>query len=524
MAQQSYRANLSSAIFPLSLSLAGSTVIVPGPDNNYDRRVDPEGEQKDAGIPQATYLENVIPTANGYQSVGYEILGPLAPGVTFDANFKPYRIAVLDTRTYLFGTVLGVDTIYRTNGSALDVWSDISADWLAFAGPPYIEGWGTFNTLSQATVRGVHYIYVRNGSVFGSVAGSVLTDLGGSLAGIAPTDINSITASNNYLIAILRDNSIAWSSTTDPLDFVPSLVSGAGSITPEAVRGDIVAVHTIPEGFILYTESNSVLARYTGNARYPWKFTELANSGGHASERLIAAPKDSAAHFTINAQGSITQISADGAVRIAPEVSTYLRTFSASYDLYNKTTRTFDTTQAYLSAYEIMFLANRYLIVQFQPTDSSPITPKCTIFYDILLRRYGRLGALPIFFWDDSSHIYCLTTTGKVCQLEFDIHNDDVSVLWDSVIALGKFKYVRSRRLELDEIVVTGELPSVTAAIVSSITGILPSSGTALVPSDSNIEQIVYPSSAEGAWHILTLLGRFSLSSLELTFHLGGSR
>mgnify|MGYP000913471006 CR=1 FL=1 len=524
MAQQSYRANLSSAIFPLSLSLAGSTVIVPGPDNNYDRRVDPEGEQKDAGIPQATYLENVIPTANGYQSVGYEILGPLAPGVTFDANFKPYRVAVIDGYTYLFGAVATTDTVYRTQDPGLGLWSDATVTWSAFAGFPYIEGFGSYNTLSQAIVRGTHYIYVRNGNTFGSVAGVTLTDLGGALTGIAVADINSITTSNNYLIAILTDNSIAWSSTTNPLDFVPSLVSGAGSITPEAVRGDIVAVHAIPEGFILYTETNSVLARYTGNARYPWKFTELANSGGHASERLIAAPKDSAAHFTINAQGSITQISADGAVRIAPEVSTYLRTFSAAYDLYNKTTRTFDTTQAYLSAYEIMFLANRYLIVQFQPTGSSPITPKCTIFYDILLRRYGRLGALPIFFWDDSSHIYCLTTTGKVCQLEFDIHNDDVSVLWDSVIALGKFKYVRSRRLELDEIVVTGELPSVTAAIVSSITGVLPSSGTALVPSDSNIEQIVYPSNAEGAWHILTLLGRFSLSSLELTFHLGGSR
>jgi hypothetical protein len=266
------------------------------------------------------------------------------------------------------------------------------------------------------------------------------------------------------------------------------------------------------------------LARYTGNSRYPWKFSELPNSGGHASERLIAAPKDSEAHFTINAQGSITQISADGATRIAPEVSTYLRTFSAAYDLYNQSTRTFDTTPAYLSAYEIMFLANRYLIVQFQPSGTYPITPKCTIFYDILLRRYGRLGALPIFFWDDSSHIYCLTTTGKVCQLEFDIHNNDASVIWNSIIALGKFKYVRSRRLELDEVIVTGELPDIDSDVISSLNGTFPASGTALVPSDTDLEQVVYPVRAEGAWHVITILGRFSLSSLELSFHLGGSR
>jgi len=524
MAQISYRANLSSAIFPLSISLAGSTVIVPGPDNNYDRRVDPEGEQKDAGIPQAIYLENVIPTANGYQSVGYEILGPAAPGVTFNTNFKPYRVAVIDGYTYLFGTILGTDIVYRTDDTELSLWSDATVTWSAFAGFPYIEGYGSYNTMSQAIVRGTHYIYVRNGNTFGSVSGVTLTDLSGSLSGIAVADINSITTSNNYLIAILTDGSIAWSSTTDPLDFTPSLVSGAGSITPEAVRGDIVAVHAIPEGFILYTETNSVLARYTGNVRYPWKFTELPNSGGHASERLIAAPKDSESHFTINAQGSITQISANGATRIAPEVSTYLRTFSASYDLYNPTTRAFDTTPAYLSAYEIMFLANRYLIVQFQPSGSSPITPKCTLFYDILLRRYGRLGALPVFFWDDSSHIYCLTTTGKICQLEFDIHNDDESVIWNSVIAFGKFKYVRSRRLELDEVIVTGELPSITSAVLYSVDGTMPSTGAVLVASDTDLEQVIYPTRVEGAWHIIATTGRFSLSSLELTCHLGGSR
>jgi len=524
MAQQPYRANLSSAIFPLSLSLAGRSVVVPGPDNNYDRRVDPEGEQKDAGIPQAIYLENVIPTANGYQSVGYEILGPDSAGTIFDANFKPYRVAVLEGYTYLFGLVGSTDTVYRTNDTELILWTDISTTWLAFAGPPYIEGYGSYNTFSQAVVRGTTYFYVRNGNVLATAVGAVLTDVSGTLTGISVADINSITSSNNYLIAILADNSIAWSSTTTPLDFTPSLVSGAGGITPEAIRGDIVAVHTIPEGFILYTKSNSVLARYTGNARYPWKFTELANSGGHASERLIAAPKDSEFHFTINAQGSITQISADGATRIAGEVSTYLRTFAGTYDLYDKADKSFNSTPAYLSAYEIMFLANRYLIVQLQPSGLSPITPKAVLVYDILLRRYGRLGALPVFFWDDSSHIYCLTTTGKICQLEFDIHNDDATVLWDSVIALGKFKYVRSRRLEVDEIILEGEVPSVTADIISSIDGSMPSTGTALTAASTTSEVIQYPVRAEGDWHIVTILGRFSLSTFEMSFHPGGSR
>jgi hypothetical protein len=71
MAQISYRANLSAAIFPMTLARAGRSVIIPGPDQNFDRRVDPQGEQKSAGIPQIIYAENVIPTADGYQSVGF---------------------------------------------------------------------------------------------------------------------------------------------------------------------------------------------------------------------------------------------------------------------------------------------------------------------------------------------------------------------------------------------------------------------------------------------------------------------
>jgi len=80
MGQVAYRANLSSATFPMTIADGGRTVIVPGPDQNFDRRVDPEGSQRDAGIPQALYMENVMPTTNGYQSVGY-LRAPESVGV-----------------------------------------------------------------------------------------------------------------------------------------------------------------------------------------------------------------------------------------------------------------------------------------------------------------------------------------------------------------------------------------------------------------------------------------------------------
>lgn len=75
MAQISYRANLSTAVFPMTLSRAGRSVIIPGPDQNFDRRVDPQGQQqRDASIPQVIYMENVLPTSNGYQSVAFDLM------------------------------------------------------------------------------------------------------------------------------------------------------------------------------------------------------------------------------------------------------------------------------------------------------------------------------------------------------------------------------------------------------------------------------------------------------------------
>lgn len=69
MAQISYRANLSSTVFPMTLDKAGRSVINPAADNNFDKRVDPTGTQTSAGIPQAVHMENVLPTPEGFKSV-----------------------------------------------------------------------------------------------------------------------------------------------------------------------------------------------------------------------------------------------------------------------------------------------------------------------------------------------------------------------------------------------------------------------------------------------------------------------
>src|SRR6476620_5882961 len=73
MSQVVYRGNLSSAFFPFISEYQGRTVIVAGPDNNFNRQLQSSADlDKDIGIPQLYYCHNVLPNGNGLQAIGYE--------------------------------------------------------------------------------------------------------------------------------------------------------------------------------------------------------------------------------------------------------------------------------------------------------------------------------------------------------------------------------------------------------------------------------------------------------------------
>ena len=82
MAQITYRANLSAKSFPFISDNWGRTVIVPQYDNTFNRELSSqEDSDRDVGIPQAYYMHNVMPTAQGFQSVGWRDRRP-PPSVT----------------------------------------------------------------------------------------------------------------------------------------------------------------------------------------------------------------------------------------------------------------------------------------------------------------------------------------------------------------------------------------------------------------------------------------------------------
>lgn len=90
MAQIPFRANLSSALFPLLISKGGRSVIVSGPDQAADNRVESRGTGANSSIiPQLLYGENILPTPEGFQTVGYlpEGLIEIPEGETITAIF-----------------------------------------------------------------------------------------------------------------------------------------------------------------------------------------------------------------------------------------------------------------------------------------------------------------------------------------------------------------------------------------------------------------------------------------------------
>jgi hypothetical protein len=124
MTQISYRANLSAMIFPLTVAKAGKSVIIPGADQNFDRRIDAPGDTQrgSVGIPQVIYCENVFPTPDGIQSVGFKpqtsITIPASQSIT---AVTPVRIAIAEITEEI---VTGGAITYSSTGNDLTSWEE----------------------------------------------------------------------------------------------------------------------------------------------------------------------------------------------------------------------------------------------------------------------------------------------------------------------------------------------------------------------------------------------------------------
>lgn len=468
MSFQWVRMNLGVAIFPFATELWGRSIIVPQFDQNFDRVSEQNVPNKDRGIPQAFYMHNVVPTGQGYQSIGYDNRLVGIPAATdFDTCLSLSYTAPNNAKV-LFSPSSGKNYIY--DGS-VGAWASIS---------PITGTVGATTLVTVAEVSGTTYIYYEGIGCF-TYDTATKTMVAVPLTGLVAASIKGIVAANGYLIAF-SDTDVAWSSTSNPTDFVPSLITGAGGGSVQFTNGIINFCLPISGGFMLYCEKNTVSATYTGNVRFPYIFADVIASGGCDSPEKVSWQSNLSVHYAYTTSGvqELSKASASGASY--PEITDFL-----SQQLFEDFDEvTLALTVEYLSSQlnvKVTAVGDRFIVFSYGKDVDAPDYSHAIVL-DAALKRWGKLKIthrkcfewqtpnaygdisyddLAAFSYDDlafttyddlafginvperpKKDLAFMQGDGKVVTVNFDFGGATAN----GVLMLGKFQFQRNKWIE----------------------------------------------------------------------------
>lgn len=510
MAQISYRGNLSSATFPLISQNFGRSVIVKAYDNTYQPSIaSKEDADKDTGIPQVYYCHNVLPNAQGFNSIGYvqdiasvsgsEVLMQTVFSLRSSAEELAYFCHTSDGRNFIFTQTIGAWLQINTLAGILD------------------------EQVTVAHVAGVSYIYfATQGCYQYNFVTQLLEPV--TLTGLTAAAILGLTSASGYLIA-WSSTEIAWCSTVDVTDFVPSLTTGAGGGAVEGAAGALRFCAAVTNGFIVYTANNAVSSTYSGNARYPFNFKPLAGSGGFEAQELVAYDASTAAQYAYTASGLQT-LSLQQATTVFPDITDFIS--GAYFEDFDETTRAFTYTKLTTTMVKkLSVISDRYVVFSYGITELTH-----AIVFDTALKRYGKLKL---------AHSDCFEATITLSTIQ-DLPKNSISFMQkdgrvvhvvpfygssisSGVLIIGKFQYIRQRNLCMEEINLENVDTSATFALYDfyAMDGKNYSSFTCYLADDDGAYRKYY-SHKEALNHSLCFIGSYNLSSLVLTFTLGGRR
>lgn len=543
MSRQTYRANLSASEFPLLMDLRGRTISVPTQgDTHYIR---PNGfsgleADKDIGIPQIIFCENVVPFSAGFQSVDYTV--PIQPIAANDFDQMFYLRDVNENRT-MFVPAGGKCYIYNTS---TNLW--VSVPKTVPAG----------SICSVANVKQRTFVHFSGNANFYEWTLGALSNV--TLAGLTPANIRGLTSANSYLVAWDYDT-VYWSSTITPTDFVPSLATGAGSQKVLALKGRIVYCKQTEEGFVIYTTTSAIYARYSGNIRFPWVFAEIKGASGIGFPDDACDDSDGTSIY-VNTNDGLMSFDRIKANDVFPTVSEFLA--CGMLEQYNYSTKTVDVvTYVGRPKTKISFIASRWLVISYGTT----AIMSHALIYDTSLKRWGKLRINHVdcfeYFGDTSNSsgdavawvnlvgawqqqpkawaaygtvqsggvassttpyksIGFLGADGKISVVDFQFTTtSDVGILY-----LGRFQFVRARLATLIDVEAEGQDDGINSklAILTSYDG-------------KNVDKTTYPLKTKaknglskwqmrltGVNHVLRFEGNFQLNTVQLRTLLNGER
>lgn len=375
--QEEVHANLTSKSFPFSHKELSSTVIINrGYDQNRTILPGFDGNEpvQQFGICQAYFMKNVLPILRGYTSVHAKqvIAGPTPAVDHFDRMFI---LRDASNNVALLSPARGKNWIYNP---AL-------ASWISFD-----FGITLTDDISFAYLKGVTYVnYPQFGTYVYDFQTATYNRI--TLSGLVDVAIRGIASANNYLLAWTNDT-LVWSSSTTPTDFVPSTITGAGSSQILSVRGNITCVLPLADGFVCYTTTNAVAATYSGNPLNPWIFKEVPNSSGVNESQHVTYDNNLGQHIAWTA-GGMQVISFRGAEPLWPELSDSLA--KRVYTTLNNDDLLLN--RASNLRVRVNYVANRYVIVSIGNPATAP-TPslgqpvyQIAYIWDAALERWGRI-------------------------------------------------------------------------------------------------------------------------------------
>lgn len=513
MAQLSYRVNLSAKSWPFVSTYFGRSVVVGSAshDQNFSKQLySSEDQDKDIGIPQMYYMHNCMPTSQGIQSIGYI---PTVPAVPFVEEF-----------TEIFTLYYSQGAAYFTclpNGRCFVCQFGASPQWLEINTIPGISG----RMISVVNISGNSYIFFSGLGCYKFFPGA-LTLVGQILNGLDVTKVVGIVGAVGYMIAYSTD-SIAWSSTEDPTDFTPSLITGAGGGGVEHARGPIVFCVPSSAGLTITTAVNCVNAPFTGNARFPFIFNAVAGAGGITS-RAVVAQDISASEFYAYSTAGLQKLVSSSAALIYTEVTDFIS--GKVFEDFDELTNTFSITKVETMKKALNVIANRYLILSYGVEELTH-----ALVLDMGAKRWGKLKITHVECFEyllkpaeqtevSRQSIGFFKKSGEVVRADFD--SEDTVIPHNGVLILGKYQYVRARMLTLDETVVENVRDVSKFSIQNSYSlrgKSIDSTSTGYLHNVDG-EACSYRFRDTAMNHSLLLKGSFYAVSLQLKFHIHGAR
>lgn len=525
MAQVRYRANLSAKDFVYSSQDWGRSVIMKQFDQNFSRQiVSPTDPDKDIGIPQIFYCHNVMPCAQGFQSVGYVNSLP-ATGV---AGTAWQWLRFENNSGGVSGYFLITLTASTTNTKTFNIYTQTPGITLwVLQQTVTISTLAALNRFTCAYVNGLAYLLVPQTQCY-SFDGNTWTAV--TLTGLTIGQINGLAASFGYMIA-WSSSAVAWSSTLSATDFTPSLITGAGGGSVQGLQGNIITCVHHTFGFIVFSDKNCVAAVYSGNARYPFNFREVIGGGGIVSGVDLTSLDSESGNLYSYTSSGLQIVSVTQAQVVYPELTNFIS--GSRFEDFNDGTLSFVETDVTPGSFnkQIAVISNRYLVISYSITATSPVTYTHAIVYDIAMKRWGKLKFTHVQAVEAISNpnvpasartnLALLDPSGNVQQVDFS-----QAATSGGTIFLGRYQHSRDRLITLQQVDVSftqqsAALPTLNVfSTYDGYTFIPPVAVPAL--SATNAPQ--YPCRLTGMNHSLCFQGIFMFRSLMLTYSVNGRR